>query len=304
MSMRFCLIALALGSSLLAACVSTPPPDPCRTYNLGTSVASMYMTKEEAAVHWTSAANKSDKLIDKLHLPSIGWGTLNDPNLHTRTEAEVRALMDPYIAQAGACYAGSNLERVMSGINRSLDRYRPSPEDFHRWEKRQAEEREDQQRSAQRATDFKTYTPVSGTREKAGQWRFSVLEARTGRDNMSRIKVRLENISEGRIIRPTTLAVWGYDAESPMHGGSYCVGFSLKDDYGNEYPLKDCDKKLGRTDPGLQPGGTLEVNLTFSGVPPAKARELELQVHPDTFGTLKPITVSIPRQIVTLSFTK
>jgi hypothetical protein len=168
-----------------------------------------------------------------------------------------------------------------------------------RWEKRETAGLEDERRAAQRQKDFEAFRSTGGTKEVLGQYRISILEASTHALDTTRIRFRLENISEGHIIRPTTSVAWGYDANSPNLGGSAPVGFRLTDDFGNELPLKDIDKKLGPLDAGLQPGLSEDFGAVFSGVPPEKARVIKLMIEPNILGNKAAVMFQIPRDILT-----
>jgi hypothetical protein len=246
---------------------------------------------------WVGVVNYLSQEIDRQYLASISAD--GDPAMFNRLTELVESRLAPEIAKAGECYAGSIFELNVKSLHEGVERYRPTLEASSRWEKRETARLEDEHRAAQRQKEFEAFRSTGGTKEVLGQYRISILEASTHALKITKIRFRLENISEGHIIRPTTSVAWGYDANSPNLGGRAPIGFRLMDDFGNELPLKDIDKKLGPLDAGLQPRLSEDFGAVFSGVPPEKARVIKLIVAPNILGNKTAVIFRIPRDILT-----
>lgn len=111
------------------------------------------------------------------------------------------------------------------------------------------------------------------------------------------VNVRLTVLEGARILWPCNKQPWGYDADSPFHGGSFPIGATLCDDLGNEFPLSKFTPGYFRQSKGLRAGDGEDFTVIFQQYPADKATSLTLRFVPGVFGQDRPIEMTLPTRV-------
>lgn len=120
---------------------------------------------------------------------------------------------------------------------------------------------------------------------------------------MSFITINVEAINPNKIVRPSTHEIWSSENSIKPIAGSFPVGISMNDNFGNEYLLQQVTPefihKKYKTERKNLLAGMVEVfELSFKdGILPT-VEYVELNVEDGVFGNLKPFKFKIPRELI------
>ena len=281
---RILLLSLVLAAnSMLAACATTAPRmvDQCLQYNQGMRVTS---NRE-----WPAAIGEAEKIKSKMRVESVSI-SFKGPDEYDRLNRRYRAALSPAIENAGSCYEGSLFQRIVTRLTLSVSALNENAE------KGKAMWASFEEKRTVRESAF-AKLPSDVLQHKLGDTEISVLSVRSNA-RFTTIRMRLTNLSVGRIIKPVTGKFWGFDEESPEKGGVAPIGFSLADNFGNQFALhKTHPERMGRSDAGLHPTKSEEYELVFSGYPPESASVVSLTIWRGTFGNQKQYVIKLPRTV-------
>ena len=110
--------------------------------------------------------------------------------------------------------------------------------------------------------------------------------------------VEATNTTNSKILKPQNHKVWGYEFGSEI-GGTYAIGASLTDSFGNDYKLTSIYPKfLGNEGRGIRPGETVTFNLSFGDVPLENAKSSRLVIDSATLGQQGRTVFELPSETI------
>jgi hypothetical protein len=275
-------IILVLCFTALLAC-ATPAPrvtDHCLAYNQGMRITS---NRE-----WPAAVGRAEGIKGRMRLESISIST-EGPAEYDRLARDYKAALAPAIRNAGVCYEGSLFQSIVVRMTLGGGEIAELAErEKTRW--RESEEKRVVREAAV------ANLPSDLKRHRLGDVEVELLALRAPGNTL--VKLRLTNVSEGRIVKPVTGRTYGFDADSPEIGGVAPTGFSLSDNFGNEFSLRKISpSRLGHSDRGLYPQKSEIYEIIFVGYPPTSASEVTLTIERRTFGNDAEYRIVLPRDV-------
>jgi hypothetical protein len=268
---------------MLIGCTATNSQiaDRCLQYNQG-----MRVTQNR---EWPAAINEAEKIKTRMRTESISI-SIHGPEEYDRLYKDYRAVLSPAIANAGSCYQGSLFQSIVIRMTVSLsDIDERAAQAKEKWAANETQRIARESALANLATDV--------TKHRIGDAEVTILSVRSN-TRFTTIKLRLANLSVGRILKPVTGRLWGFDEESPEMGGIAPTGFSLADNFGNQFALhKTKPERVGHSDAGLHPSKSEEYEIVFSGYPPESASVVSLKIWRGTFGNPSEYAIELPRSI-------
>lgn len=195
--------------------------------------------------------------------------------------------------RANSCFDGSRFEeqytQILAATNSALSIYeREVTVGLSQWET--------SIQSNQKMLTALAASPESDRSQMLGDFLYAVVNIGRQKNPASiknKVIVRVTNRSQGVVIRPQFVGCWGHDAESPMIGGCYDKGLSLRDDFKNRYRLAAVDPKLNKT--GIQPGQTVDFEAQFDEMIPRTVSQVWLVIEANVLGNKKAIELAMPR---------
>ena len=266
---------------ILTSCTTTKstPQDPCLEYNQGMRVTS---NRE-----WPDAVDRAKGIGEDMRLTVLSIRR-EGPDAYDRLAEQHKAALSPAIRNAGGCYQGSLFQSI---VIRTTERFAAIDDAAH--EARQAW-LEAETRRIEREQEFEEL-PDETRIHRFGDVEVEVLSVRSRR--FTNIDLLMTNRSIGRIIKPVTGRIFGFEDGSDI-GGVRAVGFELIDDFGNRIGLRDADPEITfGTGGGMHPGESRKFSLVFDGYPVKSSQKVTIVISRGTFGNSQPYSILLPRDV-------
>lgn len=252
----------------------------CLSYNQGMRVT--------ANKDWPAAVELAEK-NNRMLTTDVITLHMTGPDRFDASMAQTRAALDTEIAAAGECYAGSLFERIVLGIEATMveleARAAPKREE---WEAREARRLAREAAWGRVARELKVAT--------SGSARVLLERIDVGTDTT--LEVRVTNTHEGLILRPTTGRLIVIDEGAEGERATFVpVGFSLTDNFGNNFPLTSVTPELVGTEAGIHPAASRVFKVKFRDHAPVSATGVALIVEKGALGNPDTLRFSLPSDV-------